>query len=367
MINKQIILGGIVLLFTMVFASCTNDEKVVFINGDEAGVNDPTNQSQALKDKAKFNIGAAVKVSYLQGDADYKKAVLANYNQITPEFEMKMATIWTSPTVYSWTGADYLATFAKDNNIQLHGHTLIWYNSFPDWFKNQKNDSIAFEAKVKIYITDVVGRYKGKVRSWDVVNEVFADGGALRDEAVIKPVFKDPIGFYGRCFKYAKEADPDAKLFYNDYSVVIDAGKRAAIKAMVAKFKAKGYPIDGLGDQFHYGNDTNKETMKTGLTDLASTGLLIHISELDVKVNVNKSDTYVFNDAEAKKQSDTYKSIVTMYEELPQAQKFGITTWGVTDKYTWLTSAWHSKEYPLLLDVDFQKKQAYLGFLAGLK
>lgn len=365
MIDKKII-WGVLLLCTMIFASCSNDGKVVFIQGEEPVGIDPNAPIQPLKDKAKFKIGAAVKFTTLQGDAKYKDAVLKNFSQITAEFEMKMATIWGS-TSYNWTAPDNLVNFAKDNNLEVHGHTLIWYNSFPDWFKNQQNDSVAFEAKVKVYIKDVVGRYKGKVKSWDVVNEVFADGGALRDETVIKPIFKDPIGFYGRCFQYAREADPDAKLFYNDYSVVIDAGKRAAIKKMVARFKAKGYPIDGLGDQFHYSVNTNRQVMTTGFTDLASTGLLIHISELDIKVNVNKSDSYFFSDEEAQKQADTYKYIVEMYETLPQNQKFAITTWGVTDKYTWLTEAWNPKEYPLLFDIDYSKKAAYVGFLAGLK
>jgi len=362
MINRQIILG---VLSALAFASCSDDEKVVFINADETPVTPPV--TQTLKEKAKFKIGAAVKSSLLQGEPNYKNAVLNHFSQITAESEMKMASIWSSSTSYTWTGADYLVNFAKDNNMEVHGHTLIWYNSFPDWFKNAKYDSIAFESKAKIYITDVVGRYKGKVKSWDVVNEVFADGGALRDEAVIKPVFKDPIGFYGRCFKYARAADPDAKLFYNDYSVVIDAGKRAAIKKMVARFKANGIPIDGLGDQFHYSVDQGRQGMKNGLTDLASTGLLIHISELDIKVNLNKSDSYVFNDVEAQKQGDTYNYITTMYEELPQNQKFAISTWGVTDKYTWLTGWWHPKEYPLLLDSDYNKKPAYQGILSGLK
>jgi endo-1,4-beta-xylanase len=362
MIHKHIILG---LLFAFAFASCSSDEKVVFINADETPVNPvPT---QTLKEKAKFKIGAAVKMKDLQGEVALKNAVLANYSQITAEYEMKMASIWSSSTSYNWTAADYLVNFAKDNKMEIHGHTLVWYDSFPDWFKNAKYDSIAFEGKVKIHITDVVGRYKGRVKSWDVVNEVFADGGALREESVIKTVFKDPIGFYGRCFQYARAADPDAKLFYNDYSVVLDAGKRNAIKKMVTRFKAKGYPIDGLGDQFHYANDTNKETMKNGFTDFASTGLLMHISELDIKVNVSKSDSYVFTDAEAQKQSETYKYIVSMYEALPENQKFAITTWGVTDKYTWLTAFWHPKEYPLLLDSEYNKKPAYQGFLGGLK
>ncbi|TDP00733.1 endo-1,4-beta-xylanase [Flavobacterium sp. 245] len=364
MTSKQYILGA---LTALLFASCSNDEKVVFINADEGDSGNPNPITQTLKEKAKFKIGAAVKMKDLQNEANFKNAVLKHYSQITAEFEMKMASIWTSSTAYNFTAADYLVGFAKDNNLEVHGHTLVWYDSFPEWFKNAKYDSIAFESKVKIYITDVVGRYKGRVKSWDVVNEVFADGGAMRNETVINSLFKDPIGFYGRCFRYAKAVDPDAKLFYNDYNVVLDAGKRASIKKMVTRFKANGVPIDGVGDQFHYATDTNRQTMKTGFTDMASTGLLIHISELDIKVNTSKSDSYVFTDAEAQKQSETYKYITSMYEELPQNQKFAISTWGVTDKYTWLTSFWHYKEYPLLLDADYNKKPAYQGFLEGLK
>ena len=364
MINKKYIFS--VLTALLLFASCSDDEKVVFINADEDGGTNPNPITQTLKEKAKFKIGAAVKMKDLQ-EANYKSAVLKHYNQITGEFEMKMASIWTSATAYNFTGADYLVNFAKDNNMEVHGHTLIWHKSVPEWLEKAKYDSITFEAKVKVYITDVVGRYKGKVKSWDVVNEVFADGGNLREDTFIKPIFKDPIGFYGRCFRYARAADPDAKLFYNDYSVVLDGGKRAAIKKMVARFKANGVPIDGLGDQFHYATDTNRQTMKTGFTDMASTGLLMHISELDIKVNTAKSDSYVFNETENQKQAETYKFITSMYEELPQAQKFAITTWGVTDKYTWLTAFWHFKEYPLLLDADYNKKPAYQGFLDGLK
>ena len=182
MINKKYILG---ILSVLLFASCSNDEKVVFINAEEGDSGNPNPITQTLKEKAKFKIGAAVKMKDLQNEANFKNAVLKHYSQITAEFEMKMASIWTSSTAYNFTAADYLVGFAKDNNLEVHGHTLVWYDSFPEWFKNAKYDSIAFESKVKIYITDVVGRYKGRVKSWDVVNEVFADGGAMRNETVI--------------------------------------------------------------------------------------------------------------------------------------------------------------------------------------
>jgi endo-1,4-beta-xylanase len=186
-------------------------------------------------------------------------------------------------------------------------------------------------------------------------------------DAIVYKTFKDPIGFYGRCFKYARTSDPDAKLFYNDYDQVLNSSKRNSVRKMVDRFKKEGFPIDGIGDQFHTTVWTSKTTIASGLTDLASIGLLIHISELDIRVNQNKSDTYIFTDAEKQKQSDMYAAVVAAFETIPQNQKFAITTWGVTDKYTWITGWWHPKEYPLLFDQTYAKKKAYDGFLSGLK
>ena len=321
---------------------------------------------QALKEKALFPIGAAVTVSHLK-ETDFANAFKNNYNQLSAEYEMKMKGIWTSATGYSFDNADFLVDFATQNKMKVHGHALLWYSSFPDWFKTAAYDSLNFENSVKTYITAVVGRYKSKISSWDVANEIFADDGSLRVESFVYKTFKDPIGFYGRCFQYARNADPNVKLFYNDYDQVLNSAKRYSMKKMVERFKKEGYPIDGIGDQFHTTIWTSKTTIKSGLTDIATTGLLVHISELDIRVNQNKSDSYVFDDTEKQKQSDMYKSIVESFESLPQAQKYAITTWGISDKYTWLTGWWHPKEYPLLFDTNYSKKKAYDGFLSGLK
>lgn len=363
MTNKYKLLSVLIILLIV---ACSSDEKIVFVQGAEPVPAVGVDTDVEIKDVAGFGIGAAVKKRLIETDQDYKDALVASFNQITAEFEMKMAEIWTSPTSYNWEAADFLVDFAETNDMEVHAHTLVWHNSIPTWLVEENNDSIVFEAKVKTYITDVVGRYKGKVKSWDVVNEVFADGGGLRDNTIIAPLFNDPIGFYGRCFQYTKDADPDAKLFYNDFTVVVDEGKRTAIKNMIARFQSEGIPIDGVGDQFHYETTTNKGTIEEGFNDIASTGLLIHISELDIKVNVNRSDAYVFSSEQAQIQSDTYEFIVGLYNALPESQKFAITTWGVGDKYTWLTDFWHPLEFPLLFDTNFNKKKAYEGFLKGL-
>lgn len=330
-------------------------------------IEQPEPEIKVLKEKASFGIGAAIKTS-LMNENRYTTTVKEHFSQITAEWEMKMDAIWNSPTNYQWTGADNLVNFAQNNTLDVHGHTLVWYRSFPNWFKNADYDSTAFEDHVKAYIKTVVGRYKGKVISWDVANEIFNDNGSLRmTDCPVYATFKDPVAFYGRCFQYAHEADPAAKLFYNDYSVVIAPGKRNAIKNMVQRFKQQGIPIHGIGDQFHYRINNDKSTLRNGLNDMATTSLLIHISELDLVMNTDKSDSYVFTVAEATKQSEMYKHIAEIYSALPDEQKFAITLWGVTDKHTWLTDSWHPKEYPLLFDSNYKPKEAYQGFLSGLK
>jgi endo-1,4-beta-xylanase len=349
-----------IIYFAFFLLACEADKD------DVAPENPVEEEVTILKDKATFGIGVAVISSELKGI--YGATVADHFDQMTGEYEMKMGTLWTGENKYNWSGADALVNFAKENKMNVHGHTLVWFKSFPGWFKNANYDSAAFESKVKLYVETVVSRYKGNAISWDVANEIFNDNGALRSvDCPVYKTFKDPIAFYGRCFQYARNADPTAKLFYNDYNVVTANPKRYAMKQMVNRFKKEGYPIDGIGDQFHYSVSTDKTVVKNGLNDMAATGLLIHISELDLKANVNKSDAYVFSTSEQKIQADAYQYIVETFESLQQEQKFAITIWGVSDKSSWLKTSWHEKEYPLLFDNDFNKKPAYDGFLKGLK
>ncbi|TKB96920.1 endo-1,4-beta-xylanase [Pedobacter cryophilus] len=364
--KKSIFYIGILLIFSAACKKTINDKPVVV--NPPVVVIPPVVTTQKLTELANFKIGAAVKMANITGEAAYSNTLKGEFNQLTAEFEMKMNFIWTSENNYDFSKVDYLVNYAQQNNMTVHGHALLWYQSFPDWFKNANYDTVAFESKVKVYIETVVGRYKGKIRSWDVANEIFNDDGTMRIESQIQGKFKDPVGFVGRCFKYAAAADPDCKLFYNDYSVVLASGKRNAMKNMAIRFKNTGVPIHGLGDQFHYRISTSQTTINNGFADLVSTGLLIHLSEIDCKVNVNNSPTYVLNSTDLQKQSDFYKNTAKLYNAIPANQKFGMTMWGITDKNTWLRDSGNgNKEYPLLFDEVYAKKPAYAGFLEGLK
>jgi endo-1,4-beta-xylanase len=355
-VNKPAILITLLMISILTSTGCSKKE-------DKA--DPPITEKKTLKKTALFPVGAAVSVTHLKEEA-FSTTFKENYNQLTAEYEMKMNAVWTSLNIYNWTNADYLVNYAVLNNMKIHGHALLWYQSFPEWFKTAAYDSLNFENSVKTYIQTFVGRYKGKISSWDVANEIFADDGALRVETIVYKTFKDPVAFYGRCFQYTRLSDPDVKLFYNDYNLVLNYSKRSSVVRMVERFRKEGYPIDGIGEQFHTTVGTSMTIISNGLTDLVGTGLLIHFSELDIKVNKDKSDSYVFTDAYQQKQADMYSAIVEIFETLPQRQKYAITTWGVTDKYTWLIGFWHPKEYPLLFDNNYYRKKAYDGFISGL-
>ena len=357
----------IFLSILLVFSSVACDKEDIRPNLDAEEEQDSTVTALFIRDKAAFPIGAAVGVGNLKSNAQYRQALTESYSQLTAEAAMKMWAIWRGENEYFWSDTDFLVDFAEEHGMEVHGHTLVWYKRFPEWFKEAQYDSATFELSVKEYIQTVVGRYKGRIRSWDVVNEAFNDDGTHRHEASpVHDTFRDPVAFYGRCFQYARDADPDAILFYNDYDAVLNTSKRRAIKGMIARFRVEDYPIDGVGDQFHIQVSTSQSAIEQGFKDLAGTKLAVHISELDVRVNVNKDDDFVYDSEQQEIQADKYQAIVEMYESLPQEQKFGISTWGVSDRYTWLTGWWHPKEYPLLYDRDFIKKPAYQGFLDGL-
>jgi len=170
-----------------------------------------------------------------------------------------------------------------------------------------------------------------------------------------------------KLFQYAHEADPNALLFYNDNKQETSAKKLAAIINMANDFKKRGIPINGLGIQMHINIHTPNSGIINALQQLASTGLLIHLSELDIRINPN--DQILTDSAAAMKaQADKFYFVAHAYKTIiPAAQQYGITFWNVTDKDSWITLSKHAKDSPLLFDKAYKKKAAFGAFAAGLK
>lgn len=227
------------------------------------------------------------------------------------------------------------------------------------------------------YITNVVGHYAGKVRGWDVVNELFTNDGHLRNNANTPNSEGNPHIFVWsnylgdslaiKAFKYAHEADPSALLFINDYGLETNIVKLDSLIAYVQKLRALGVPIDGIGTQMHIAWNTPKDGIDNMFQKLASTGLKIRISELDVRVNPNDDPNFPQGslDDYFAKQAEEYKNVVESYfKYVPKDQRYGITVWGVDDGHSWLYN--NGKELPLLFDKNYKKKQAFYAVLKSL-
>ncbi|MEL7146690.1 MAG: endo-1,4-beta-xylanase, partial [Bacteroidota bacterium] len=204
-----------------------------------------TPDDTTLKGKASFAVGMAVQAGRLSGE--HERILLAEFDQITSEFEMKMNIMYPSEGNFDFSRADMTVDWAVANDIEVHGHALIWHNATPSWVENFNGTDAEFEAMVEDYIKTVVTRYKGKVRSWDVVNEAFEDqGGVLRNS-----VFRRKMGddYIEKCHRWVREADPEVLIFYNDYNMVFDPIKRGAALGLVKDFQDRGVPVDGFGFQ----------------------------------------------------------------------------------------------------------------------
>jgi endo-1,4-beta-xylanase len=226
------------------------------------------------------------------------------------------------------------------------------------------------------YITKMVTHFKGKVKAWDVVNELFDNGGNIRNNANTPNSNKANdffvwSGYLGRdlglkAFNYAKAADPAALLFINDYGLESSIAKLDSLIKYVAELKGKGAKVDGIGTQMHINATTNFAGIDAMMQKLGATGLRIRISELDVRVNPDLRGGYILTPFEAFGQQEMYKYVIQSYlKYIPAAQRYGITVWGLTDNTSWLYN--NGKDFPLLFNENFSKKPAYGGVVSALK
>jgi endo-1,4-beta-xylanase len=232
------------------------------------------------------------------------------------------------------------------------------------------------DTALNTFITAMVNHYKSKVHSWDVVNELFADDGNIRNNKNTLPanppsdffVWSEYLGrdYALKAFNYAKAADPTALFFINDYALESNSTKLDSLIAMVKELKSKGAKVDGIGTQMHIAWNTSYTGIDQMMQKLAATGLLIHLSELDVKINPSARSGFVLTPLEANYQAEMYKYAIQSYlKYIPKAQQFGITIWGVTDNTSWLYN--NGQDFPLLYNADYSKKQSYSAVSDALK
>lgn len=311
-----------------------------------------------------FPFGAAVSASLLRSNANYKALVIKEFSSITAENAMKFGALHPTENTYNFTDADEIVALAQANGKRVHGHTLNWYRSLPDWVINFQGNTQAWENLLKNHIQNVVGHFKGKVTSWDVVNEAIDEDGSYRNSIWLQKLGPDYIA---RAFEYAHQADPNALLFYNDYGHEYSMVKRTAILNLVNSLKTRGVPIDGIGLQMHTQYNQTDANLTSAITSAAATGLKVHIAELDIALNTKNESALTYTATLAAQQAAKYKLIVQTYFSIPKAQQFGITTWNVTDADSWIPVTYNRPDWPLLFDSNYQRKSAYQAVLDAVK
>jgi endo-1,4-beta-xylanase len=343
---------------------------------------DPMTLKDAFADD--FRVGAAVGTQHIMAgdDSPELKLVAREYNAITPENLLKWAEVHPQPDQYNWEPVDRYVAWGEKHGMFIIGHTLVWHNQTADWaFRGVEGKPLEREtalARIKEHINTVVGRYKGRIKGWDVVNEAIDDNGKLRSGAVGPPgrrgePWHAAIGddYIEQAFRFAHEADPDAELYYNDFNEWYPA-KIEAIAALVKSLQAKGVRIDGLGLQGHWGMDYPKlDEIEHMLTEYGKLGVQLKITELDINV-VAKENTGAdinqrqqpggrsaeeLSDAEqqalAERYADIFKILVKHRDKIDR-----VTFWGVHDGHSWLNDR-GSKNFPLLFDRQLKPKPAF--------
>ena len=326
--------------------------------------------------KGKFLMGVAVNMQQVNGVNPIETELITKeFSAIVPENIMKPQPIHQEENKYKWDDADKFVAFGGKNKQVVTGHCLIWHSQIGKWFFVDENGNDVspevLKERMRQHITAVVGRYKGRIKGWDVVNEAFEDNGTYRNSKFYQILGKDFIKY---AFQFAHEADPDAELYYNDYNVETPA-KCDAIVQLVKELKAAGCRINAVGSQAHWHmNSPTLEATETSFKKLRDAGIHILITEWDISIlpspyeGANVSANFGYS-----KEMDPYRDGVP---EAVQQQwnkrmldMFGlflkynnvvdrVTVWGLTDNGTWLNNfpIRGRKDYPMLFDRNNQRK-----------
>ncbi|MEY4531087.1 MAG: hypothetical protein RLZZ156_1808 [Deinococcota bacterium] len=312
-----------------------------------------TQTLRSLADSRGMYMGAAVApIFYDSTEPDYAKVLAREYNMIVAENIMKWSALSSGRGKFSFNAADGMIAFAQKNKQAVRGHTLVWHESLPSWVLTIQNKD-ELRNVLKTHVQTVAKYFKGRVFAWDVLNEAILEDGSYR-----KTPFYNLLGaeYIAHVFKWAKEADPNTKLFYNDYNTDGINPKSTAVYNMVKNLKARGIPIDGVGFQAHVNSNFDVVQQRTleNYQRFRDLGLEVQLTEVDVTLagNAPRAERLV---AQAKVYKDLLSTCLAV-------KCTAFVTWGFTDAFSWRAAG-----APLPFDSDYQPKPAYFGLLEALK
>ena len=307
-----------------------------------------------LRSVANFPVGTCVQAAHLT-DPVLSTLIATQASQLTAEWEMKMEYIVGDDGSLRFDAPDAIAAFARANDQRMFGHTLVWYAQQPKAYIERTSNIQAFARSFDDYIGTVVARYRGVASGWDVVNEAVAeDGNGWRDSLWSQVL--GPLDHMVRAYHHAHEADPEVPLFLNDYNLESLPAKRNTFLKLAETLLKAGAPLSGLGTQTHINADLAPGALTAAIKDLASLGLPIHISEMDVSIVRAKYLIKKRSDLEAR-QSRLYAEAAEAFSNLPPHQRFAFTHWGLRDTDSWLGRE-DATDTPLLFDKSARPKPA---------
>jgi endo-1,4-beta-xylanase len=325
-----------------------------------------TRTSTALRDSAAPSgllVGAASDPE-LFPMTSYAQALGREFDFIVPENDLKFAQTEPAAHVFSFCAGDQLVTFAQGNGMKMRGHNLVWWLYLPDWLTNGNYSSAEASSILQEHINTVMGHFQGELVDWDVVNEAISDTAPYG----LKPSYwLTQLGdnYVDMAFQWAHAADPNAKLFYNDYGGEGLGGKSDGIYSYVQGMLSRGIPINGVGLQMHVtlDNAPSESDISTNMARLGALGLEVHISEMDVRMAVDSNGNA--SAADLASQAVIYQNVVSAC--LANSNCTAFLTWGITDLYSWIPSTYPGFGAGLLLDQQYNPKPAYTSVSTALR
>ena len=302
-------------------------------------------------------IGAAVASASLCSEPTYHETLTGEFNALTPENAMKFGPLCSSRGNYNFGEADAIVAMAEEHGMKVRGHTLVWHNQLPSWLTDRQWSRDELTGILHEHIATVAGHYRGRIWAWDVVNEAVEDDGSLRNSLWLQSIGPEYIEM---AFRWAHEADPDALLFYNDYSGEGLGTKSDAIYALVADLRKRGVPIDGVGLQMHIPLDgtPRPEDVAANMQRLAALGLQVHITEMDVRIPEPVTEEKLAL------QAQMYHKMLDVCLTAENCTAF--ETWGFTDSHSWIPEYFPGSGKALIFDEAYRPKPAFNEMMGTL-
>ena len=321
--------------------------------------------SLGLRDLAPVPVGNCLSTAEL-ADADYVALTVRQCSQIIPAWQFQMEATLRPDGGFRFDDADRIAAFARSNALALHATALVWYEQEPRALKALDGQPDRFAPAVRTYIHAIAGRYRGQAVSWDVVNEPIRDDGAgLRDCLFSRNLGQED--YIAHAFAWAREADPTAVLVLNDYDLERTPKKRWTFMRLVERLLKRGVPVQALGTQSHLDIGVDPAVCRPAMRELASFGLPIRVSELDVSFQADGT-RFLSRQRKLELQASLYAEVVGVFLELPPHQQLAFAVWGLDDKRSWLryrAGNGDPSDCPCAFDDEERPKPAFFALADG--